>query len=184
MGSDRASVASRRPVAALVALAVAAAGFLAVPDLDEIGDVDAIVVLGGGGGERLTLGRELAAEHEVPLVLAGDSVGEAALGGLTCDTTLPEAPVAVLCVTPEPMTTAGEARATSALTREQDWERIAVATTAFHVDRSRTLFAQCLGREAIDVTGATDDAPLALELYRRPRELLGRLAAVTIRPAC
>jgi uncharacterized SAM-binding protein YcdF (DUF218 family) len=184
MASERASVGRRRPLAALLALAVAAAAFISVPDLDEVGQVDAVVVLGGGGGERLTLGRELATEREVPLVLAGDSIGEAALGGLTCDTTLPEAPVTVLCVTPEPMTTAGEARATSALATERDWDRIAVATTAFHVDRSRTLFAQCLGRDAIDVTGASDDAPLAVELYRRPRELLGRLAAITVRPAC
>lgn len=170
------------------ALAVLSAGIAAVPDLDEVGDVDAVVVLGGGGGERLDLGRELATEHAVPLVLAGDSIGEAALGGLTCDGTLPEippnTPVAVRCVTSDPMTTAGEAAATATLAAEQGWDRIAIATTDFHVDRSRTLFAQCLGWDAIDVTGAADDAPLALELYRRPRELLGRLAAVTVRRAC
>jgi uncharacterized SAM-binding protein YcdF (DUF218 family) len=184
MESERAFVGWRRRLAALVVLMVAAAGIVSIPDLDEVGDVDAVVVLGGGGGERLAVGRELAVAREVPLVLAGDSVSEAALSDLTCDATLPEAPVTILCVTPDPLTTAGEARAASLLAQERGWDRIAVATTAFHVDRARLLFGQCLGRDAVDVTGASDDVPVHLELYRRSRELLGRLAAVTIRPAC
>jgi uncharacterized SAM-binding protein YcdF (DUF218 family) len=172
-------------VAALLLVALTATA-AAIPQLDPVGDVDAVVVLGGGSGERLQLGLEVIAQRPVTLVLAGDAVAEGAAIGLDCGTTtvVDGRDVEVACVRPVPVTTAGEARATAELASVRGWRRVAVVTSTFHVDRARTLFHQCLGAERVDATGAVHRTHLAAELYRRTRELVGRVAAVTLRPAC
>jgi uncharacterized SAM-binding protein YcdF (DUF218 family) len=178
---------ARRGLAlAALALLVLTTTAALVPQLDPIGDVDAVVVLGGGTGERLELGTEVAAGRGVPLVLAGDTVSEGRDRGLDCGTTadLDPTPVPVLCAIATPATTAGEARATAVLAREEGWRRVAVVTSTFHVDRARTLFAQCLGAPRVDVTGAPAPTHLGAEAWRRARELVARVAAVTVRPAC
>jgi uncharacterized SAM-binding protein YcdF (DUF218 family) len=172
-------------VAALLLVALTATA-AAIPQLDPVGEVDAVVVLGGGSGERLELGLELLAQRPGTLVLAGDAVDEGAALGLSCGGTavVGGRDIEVACVRPEPVTTAGEARATAELARVRGWRRVAVVTSTFHVDRARTLFHQCLGVGRVDATGAPDPTHLAAELYRRTRELVGRVAAVTVRPAC
>jgi uncharacterized SAM-binding protein YcdF (DUF218 family) len=164
-----------------VTLVCSGAALAAVPRVDDVGDVDAVVVLGGGSGERAALGRQIAEARGVPLVLAGDAaVAPRADPG--CGTKVGAWEVA--CVLPEDWNTAGEARAVTDLAAERGWARVGVVTSRFHVNRARTLFAQCLGRDAVDVAGAVDRAPPLAEVLRHARELAGRLAAVTIRRAC
>jgi uncharacterized SAM-binding protein YcdF (DUF218 family) len=175
--------ATRTLVIGLLLLVLALA---VVPNPDPVGRVDAVVVLGGGAGERLDLGLELAADRRLPLVLTGDAVAEGSQRGLPCDhhAEHQDTEVVVLCAPADPATTAGEARAVAALADASGFQRLAVVTTSFHVDRARTLFAQCLGADAIDVTGAVAPTGFGQELYRRARELVARVAAVTLARAC
>lgn len=62
---------------------------------DEVVAPDAVVLLGGGSGERLELGRTLAEEHDVPLVLSEGAIVEGRRDGLTCREQ-------ILCETPDP----------------------------------------------------------------------------------
>lgn len=159
-------------VAALVVTATVAL----VPRHDEAGDVDAVIVLGGGGIERFELGTAIATRNGVPLVLSAEGIAQGEALGVTCD-------VEVLCIHPVPVTTAGEAATMRELADEHAWERIAVATSSFHVNRSRMLFRQCFG-DRVDVVGAHSPSSGPTAIYRTVRELAGQLAAVTLRPAC
>jgi len=147
------------------------------PRLDIVTDPDVVVVLGGGGGERLTYGQELAATYDVPVFAFAEGVTRGTLGGLPCDS------VVQWCVEPDPSTTAGEARTAAAYAQENGWETLAVATSTFHVNRARILFGQCFDG-AVQVTGIADAAPLDVQLRRAGRETLGILAAYTLRRAC
>lgn len=145
-----------------------------VPRLDILGAVDAIVVLGGGAGERIALGRRLAAERGVPLVHSAE----------VRDTDLHLGPeVEVVRLEPPPVNTAAEARATRELADTRGWSRIAVVTSTYHVNRSRMLFAQCLG-DRVDVTGVRATGSIGTRAHRYARELAGRIAGATIRRAC
>jgi uncharacterized SAM-binding protein YcdF (DUF218 family) len=165
-------------VVGVVIIAVAVAStYVLVPRHDEVGPVDAVVVLGGGGGERLALGLEIAEAQDVPLVLSAEGIDVGRDQGLACR-------VDVLCIDPEPVTTAGEAQTVAALARTHGWDRVAVTTSSFHVNRARLLFHQCFASDAVDVAGARADGSLPRDVYRYGRELLGHAAAVTVRRAC
>jgi len=162
--------------AVLVVVTLLGAFAATAPRSDAVHSIDAVVVLGGGGGERLTLGQELAQEHDAELVLSGEAIDQGVRAGLTCEDE-------VHCLEPDPWTTAGEARGTEALAEEEGWARVAVATSAFHTSRSRALFEQCLG-DRVDVVGAPTDDGLIERAYHRARELLARLAGATFARAC
>ncbi len=167
----------RTIIGTVLVIAVLVGTFAATaPRNDTVSSVDAVVVLGGGGGERLTLGQELAQEHDAELVLSGEAIAQGAAEGLTCE-------VEVRCLQPDPWTTAGEARGAEALAEAHGWDRVAVATSDFHTSRSRALFEQCLG-DRVAVVGAPTDHGLITQAYLRARELLARFAGATFARAC
>lgn len=120
---------------------------------------DAIVVLGGGQGERIraALGvlprlpgdpptLVLSVPYEQPLLTCGSVPGQPA--------------VEVRCLVPQPPTTAGEAAAVASLAAEQQWQRIVVTTSDYHVTRARVLVTRCVeqlapGLEVLWIAGDT-----------------------------
>lgn len=150
---------------------------LTTPRMDVVSDPDVVVVLGGGGGERLAFGQQLAATYDVPVFAFAEGVVSGVFGGVPCDE------VQQWCVEPDPSTTAGEARTAARYASENGWDRLAVATSTFHVNRARLLFDQCYDGEVM-VTGVADTAGFSVQLRRAAREAFGILAAYTIRRAC
>jgi len=169
----------RLVVLLLVGVATLLAIFVVVttPRLDAIHNPDVVIVLGGGGGERLAFGQQLAATHGVPVFAFAEGVTSGVLGGVPCDSEVQ------WCVEPDPSTTAGEARTAAAYATENGWETVAVATSTFHVNRARVLFRQCFDGEVL-VTGIADSAQLEVQMRRAGREALGIVAAYTLRRAC
>jgi uncharacterized SAM-binding protein YcdF (DUF218 family) len=160
--------------AAALALTVVLAALALVPRDDEVPDeVDAVIALGGSRA-RVALAIEVAETHDAALVLSAGSIVHGHAQGYTC--------VQTLCLRPDPATTAGEARGMTALTAEHGWETVVVATSDFHVNRSRLLFQQCLDEVAVVGTGAGPwpDASLRTTL----RELAGLAAGLTVARAC
>jgi uncharacterized SAM-binding protein YcdF (DUF218 family) len=49
----------------------------------------------------------------------------------------------IVCFTPRPFSTRGEARAVARLARVRGWRRVVVVTSVFHVTRARLLFQRC-----------------------------------------
>lgn len=142
---------------------------------DEVVAADVVVVLGGGDGERVALGRELAEQYDVPLVVSSGAILQGWRAGLTCDEP-------VRCELPEPNATRGEARMVASLAETNGWEQVVVATTRFHVGRSRLLMRQCLDQVA--VLGAKDPDPPPLRIWSYGREALATLAAISVHRAC
>ena len=169
--------AARRTLCVMLTTFAALVSIVALtPRVDEVGEVDAVVVLGGGGGERVELGERLAREHGVPMVVYAEGIARARASGLRCEHDL-------TCVWPTPSRTDGEARTTREIAGEQGWDRVVVATSTFHVNRARTLFRHCLG-DRVDVVGTRAHGDLLTQVRRFARELLAHGAAVTVRRGC
>lgn len=148
------------------------------PPSDHPRRVDVVVVLGGGGDERMQTGLRLVHAGTAPiLVVSAGGRQEATSFGTVC--TDP----AVVCVTPEPLTTAGEASTISALAREHEWDSAAVVTSTYHLTRARTLFTQCFDGQLHMV-----EAPVRRTSTRFVNEALaewvGLVAAHTVTRAC
>jgi hypothetical protein len=126
-----------------------------LPAVDEPEDVrarpvDAVVVLGGGGGERLPTGLGLLGRLTgPPPVLLLSLPYEPPL--LTCGTVPGHPNVEVECLRPDPLTTSGEAADVTSLAAERGWQRLVVVTSDYHVTRSRVLFSRCADRLAPDL---------------------------------
>jgi uncharacterized SAM-binding protein YcdF (DUF218 family) len=137
---------------------------------------DAVVVLGGAGYERLELGIELSERHGAVLVLSSSAIAYGRRRGLVCGQE-------VLCHTPQPETTTGEARTLARLADHHGWDHITVATSRFHTTRARVLFRQCLG-DRVTVVGARAPDGRGRGPLAHLREAVGTIAALTIRRAC
>ena len=140
---------------------------------------DAVVVLSGDHGERLTRAMKLLTDGVTStLVLDGtpDSghAVELCRGGQ---------PFEVVCLRPEPDNTREEARAAARLVESRGWERVVVATTTYHVPRSALLFRRCTDAEVTMVDG---DPPFrGLRLVRAvAREWAATAYVLTVARGC
>jgi len=195
--NDRRGVARRRvlPLVGSVAAIVMVVGVLlvirgvvaesaavrsAITDLSSASsplEEGPIMVL-GGGTERLDAalaldpvrleGRELIASAG-----AGDDL---AASGRSCDEP------GIRCVTPEPLTTRGEARLARRLAAEEAWPALTVVTSDWHAHRAGRHFAACLDIpfRIIPVHYASIESIPNRLLWR---EALGALDA-RLRPEC
>lgn len=133
-----------------------------------------VVVLGGGGGERLALGRALRGDTGRQLVLSADAIDRYLEGGGTCQDD------DALCFRPAPLSTLGEAQAIGELVRTEDWTHVTVVTSDFHTLRTRLLFRQCVP-VPVAVVAAEADAPVAERVYRVVRESVATVVALVRR---
>lgn len=100
---------------------------------------DAVVVFAGEDA-RFLLGRTLVDRGVAPvLVLSAGSLPAAFAGW--CDGGTSE--VEVLCLTPEPSSTVGEAEAFSALARRRGWGDLVAVTGDYHARRVLALMSAC-----------------------------------------
>lgn len=141
--------------AVVVLLLLVSLPLFVLPAVDEPEDVraaplDAVVVLGGGGGERLATALALLPRlpDPAPDLLLSVPFEEPLL---TCGE-VPDRPgVDLRCVVPEPRTTAGEAVTFVRIAQEQGWDRMVVVTSDYHLTRSRVLFDRCVEALAPDL---------------------------------
>jgi uncharacterized SAM-binding protein YcdF (DUF218 family) len=115
------------------------------PATDHVGRADAVVVLAGGDGERLDRGLELVRQGVAPTLALSFGPPGLCRGGQ---------PFEVVCFTPSPQTTRGEAESIGELARAHGWSRIVVVTSTPHVTRARLLVGRCY-HGTLEVTGAT-----------------------------
>jgi uncharacterized SAM-binding protein YcdF (DUF218 family) len=142
-------------VAALVA---ATARWIVWPHTDPAPrHADAVVVLGGGGGERLAEGLRLvkARVARVLVISEGERPGWTEANRLCKGGALFE----VVCFDPEPGRTQGEARAMARLAEERGWKDVVVVTSDYHAIRAGRLFARCFGHDVPVVAAGPDGLP-------------------------
>jgi uncharacterized SAM-binding protein YcdF (DUF218 family) len=136
---------------AIVVLAGLTARLFVWPSTDPVQRSDAVVVLAGGRGERLHKARALVSQGIAStLVISNGRSGGWREANRLCDT--PQA-FDVVCFTPKPDNTRGEAHAIRELADQRHWNRIVVVTSTYHVFRARLLLERCY-RRGLTVVGA------------------------------
>ncbi len=99
---------------------------------------DAIVVLGGRPAGRLVRGIALARSGYAPVLV----ISQSALGGArSCAVSIRG--VSVICFSPDPPTTQGEARFVAALANRRHWRRLIVIPSTTQTTRARIRFGRC-----------------------------------------
>ena len=141
---------------------------------------DAIVVLAGARGPRLTRGVALVGHDVAPVLLISDGWGLAWVEANRLCAGRP-APVPVLCFHPDPYSTRGEARTVARLAGSRHWQSVVVVTSRYHIARARLLFDRCF-----DGTVYTNGAQQSFvdRFLAAPLETAKLAYALTLRRGC
>ncbi len=137
-------------VALVVVFCVMTAVLFVYPDLNAPERSDAIVVLGGHGVPAFDQGVELAKEGYAPdLVLSLQTWMHCQPYKSLLAAKLPR--VKVMCFTPNPQTTQGEARSIAQLSKQLDWKRIIVVVPTTQATRARLRIGRCYAGQVLEV---------------------------------
>lgn len=145
-------------------------------------ETDAVIMLGGASDDRLPAARKLQQEWGGPvLVLAKTGlVGNVAADEVCDAAAFPSGDL--ICFTPDPMNTRGEALAISKLIERNDWKSVTVVTSNYHVTRAGQLISQCTTAD-VQMVGASASMNPGDWLWRFVVET-GGLIDSTLQPEC
>ncbi|WBL19227.1 ElyC/SanA/YdcF family protein [Citricoccus sp. NR2] len=130
---------------------VLGARYILLASPDEPAPVDAVYALGVVSPERLDRAVDLIeAGHSDHLVM---TVSSEAHWGEFCRR---EHGFTVTCVTPDPLTTRGEARSWARLAEQHDWDSVMVITMVPHLGRAEMYFQRCFSGELVMVDDGRD----------------------------
>ncbi|CAN5163549.1 hypothetical protein BH20ACT9_BH20ACT9_03880 [soil metagenome] len=187
-GSPRESPHARRwpvvgcCVAAAIAFGALSLRFFVWPGTEPVRTADAVVVLWGGSGERLSAGLDLVRRGVAPvLAISGGERIDSSRANALCRA--PQ-PFEVVCFDPKPVSTQGEARTIAALADARGWETVAVSTSTYHLTRARLLVGQCFGGTLRMVDAGTGRRYPGQALGQVVHEWLGLATALTFDRAC
>lgn len=134
------------------------------PVVDQAEYSDAVVVL----APPVSTGR---LDHAESLMAAGYgrtlaiSFPEDGSGAARSDICRVNRPYRVICFSPDPVTTQGEARAIRRLSDEYGWQSINVVTDDFHVTRARIIIGRCYSHN-LNMVAYKQDRSLMSWAYR------------------
>jgi uncharacterized SAM-binding protein YcdF (DUF218 family) len=154
--ASRRAVRRRRWRTAGAALVIVLAGLFAAtgplfiwpPGQGMPARVDAIVVL-GGQGNRLGKGLELAHQRRAPVLVISRGLPRPVPDSV-CRPRSQD--VKVICFSPRPRTTQGEAEFVSRLARQYHWRSVVLVVTPDQVIRARIRFERCYAGHVYVVT--------------------------------
>ncbi len=154
--------------------------------------VDAVVVLAGGRGERARTALALFDDGPTPVLvinvgnqdwgvgweelapLCQEADRKQAAGGGSASLA-PE----VICLTVSPDNTAGEAKTISALAAERGWQSMALVTSDYHLHRATIRFERCFDGEIVPVS-----APSTIGRAIYPDEWFATMHALLVDRSC
>lgn len=151
-------------VALVVAWLVACLILFAAPAVDQPEHADAVVVLAPPlPTGRLAYAESLMAEGYADTLVI--SVPKDSTGVAPTHLCEEDHPYEIVCFTPDPITTRGEARALQPLAEEKGWQTINVVTNDFHVTRARIILKRCYAGD-LNMLAARQDTSLVVWAYR------------------
>lgn len=145
---------------------------------------DAVVMLGGASKERMLDAMMIRFDLKAPyLVLSNTHTNGNSSADDYCDThsnkkVYPD----VICFTPKPMDTRGEAVALAELASEYQWKNMIVVTSTYHIERAGLLMEQCV--DANVTMMSTTPQFTAWQWLRRFVIETGGLIDVNLHPQC
>ena len=132
-------------VALVAVVAVALVGLtyrlFVFPATDAPGRADAVVVFAGGDGERQAEGIRLVREGVAPVLVVSDGGEPGSPRARVCRER--PAGLRLVCFSPDPPTTRGEARRFAALADQEGWRSLVLVTSTYHVLRAGLLLERC-----------------------------------------
>jgi uncharacterized SAM-binding protein YcdF (DUF218 family) len=143
--------------------------------------VDSVALLSGGSGDRLPRALALVRRGvaDVLVIPNGTDPKWGAARRLCTD----EQPFEVVCPTPRPDTTQGEALALDRLARQRKWDDMVVVTSRYHVSRARVLLERCVSANVAVVASVPSDGPVRT-LRHVLHEAVGLVDSVAIHRSC
>lgn len=164
--------------ALMVAWLIACYFFFIKPSVDRPQHADAVIVL-AGASDRLPVARKL--KGVAPILVLSNSIGpgnepankqcQAASG--------PD----VICFTPTPPDTRGEAAAIAKLVAQHDWKSIVVVTSTYHITRARILVKQATSIK-VYMVASKPKGSIAQWAWWLVHETGGLIDAVVARSEC
>ena len=145
-----------------VVCAIATWNLFIAPSRTSVEDVtgsDAVVMFVGGRGERLETALQIidADKANVLVIPNGTSPSWPAANEL-CDGRT-DLDIEIVCLTPNPDTTRGEAQAIGTLATERGWTSLIMVTSTYHLERAGLLLKRCYEGEVIPVEAPPDLSP-------------------------
>lgn len=111
--------------------------------IDEVEPADAVVLF-AGSGERLPVALQLMADRRADvLVLPNGNRDGWPEANVLCTAPADELGYEVVCPVPDPVTTAGEARAIGRVAAERGWGSVVAVTSTYHLARAELLLGRC-----------------------------------------
>jgi uncharacterized SAM-binding protein YcdF (DUF218 family) len=159
---------------ALAVLAVTTARWFVWPDTDDPTRADAVVMFAGGRGERLPVALRMAERGVAPTLVVMNGT----------DPVWPQAnelcagkhTFTVVCPTPDPDTTQGEARIAAALASDEGWRSLILVTSDYHLHRAWILLDRCFDGD-IALVAAHSDAGVVARTRNVLHEWFASIAA-------
>lgn len=169
-----------------VGLAVRWTALPATVDPDRTDPADAVVLF-AGASERLPAALELMAAGKAPVLVLpnGDRPGWSEANRLCQEggTDAAGNRFEVLCPTPDPITTRGEARAIGKVAAEREWESVIAVTSSYHIARAELVLSRCFpGR--IQAVGVAKEMSRSRWLRLARHEVAGHLAYRLVFRSC
>lgn len=135
------------------------------------------VVVHAGSRERLAHAFDLMDADTAPtLVLIGGAEPWWRRANHLCGQ---QEPYEIVCPTPDPINTIGEARALSRLVGERGWTSVVVVSSDYHLRRATHLDRRCSGIEVVG-SAAASGRPLRSYLPLVAKEMLAMVRAVVV----
>jgi uncharacterized SAM-binding protein YcdF (DUF218 family) len=135
----------------VVAWFAASAVLFLWPRQDSPRRANAIVVLSGGKAPRLEKALALMKSNVAPVLVISDGWNAKwAEANRLC---AGHARFQVVCFTPRPYSTRGEAERVARIAAAREWRSIVIVTSRYHVTRARILFRRCFHGD-VDAVGA------------------------------
>lgn len=158
-----------------------AAGGLVHPATETAQPADALVVLAGGRGERLSKALVLVHQQVAPvLVISNGRDPRWPAANQLCAA---RQRFEVLCPQPAPDTTRGEARMVGDLAARRGWRSVVVVTSTYHARRAQLLVGRCFDGQ-LQIVAAPPHQPWLRTWARANVELGGLLGALVTTPDC
>lgn len=133
------------------------------PQVDQPTRSQAVVILAPVTKVRLAYAEALMSDgYADTLAISVSEPGSDISAAELCQ---PNRPYRIICFTPEPETTRGEARAIQRLSTEQNWGTINVVTNVSHVSRARIIINRCYTHR-LHMLAAQEEATLIWWGYR------------------
>jgi hypothetical protein len=148
---------------------------------DTAHPADALVVLAGGRGERLSTALVLVHQHVAPVLVISN--GRNARWPAANQLCASRQRFEVVCPRPAPDTTRGEARMVRDLAARRGWRSVVVVTSTYHARRAQLLLGRCFDGQ-LQIVAAPPPEPWLRTWARANVELAGLLRALVTTPDC